>query len=146
MSTDDHAPHKEGGKRPGAVSTDSHYDLTKFQLRVLGTLAEEARYGLAIKRELEDYYGKEVHHGRLYPNLDDLVEKGLVAKRELDKRTNEYRLTQDGAAHVLREAQWMLDRLDVRVSKDDAFEDGLYRSVTTDEIGLWTPAETEGDE
>jgi len=49
-------------------------DLTAFQQNILAILAEEARYGLAIKRELENYYGTEVNHGRLYPNLDDLVE------------------------------------------------------------------------
>ena len=34
-------------------------------------------HGLAIKEELEGYYESEVNHGRLYPNLDTLVEKGL---------------------------------------------------------------------
>lgn len=43
----------------------------------LGTiLSEEARYGLAVKRELDEYYGSEVNRGRLYPNLDELVEMG----------------------------------------------------------------------
>ncbi|MFO7907959.1 MAG: helix-turn-helix transcriptional regulator [Pirellulaceae bacterium] len=47
-------------------------------------------HGLAIKEELEDYYEKEIHHGRLYPNLDTLVEKGLVEKGQRDRRTNYY--------------------------------------------------------
>jgi hypothetical protein len=68
-------------------------DLTAFQQNVLLVLAEESRYGLAIKRELEDYYDEEVNHGRLYPNLDTLIERGLVEKSELDKRTNEYAVT-----------------------------------------------------
>lgn len=39
-------------------------------------------HGLAIKEELENYYEGEIHHGRLYPNLDE--------------RTNFYKLTQRG--------------------------------------------------
>jgi hypothetical protein len=27
------------------------------------------------------YYEKEIHHSRLYPNLDTLVEKGLVNQK-----------------------------------------------------------------
>ncbi|MEF8808659.1 PadR family transcriptional regulator [Natronomonas sp.] len=81
-------------------------DLTAFQQNILTILAEDARYGLAIKRELETYYGSEVNHGRLYPNLDDLVEMGLVEKSELDKRTNEYALTDDGLEAVLDQLSW----------------------------------------
>lgn len=56
-------------------------DLTGFQRDLLYTIAGfEEPHGLAIKDELEDYYEKEIHHGRLYPNLDTLVDKGLVEK------------------------------------------------------------------
>lgn len=95
---------------PGTSQRTAH-DLTAFQQNVLVILAEESRYGLAIKRELEDYYGGEVNHGRLYPNLDSLVEKGLVEKGEIDKRTNEYALTDDGYELLLGELEWELSRL-----------------------------------
>ena len=85
-------------------------DLTAFQQNILVILAEEPMYGLAIKRHLEDYYGTEVNHGRLYPNLDDLVEMGLVNKSELDKRTNQYELTDDGHQTVLDRFNWMLSK------------------------------------
>jgi DNA-binding PadR family transcriptional regulator len=85
-------------------------DLTAFQQNILTILAEEPMYGLAIKRELEAYYGSEVNHGRLYPNLDDLVEDGLVEKSELDKRTNQYELTDAGHDVVLGQVEWVLDR------------------------------------
>jgi DNA-binding PadR family transcriptional regulator len=68
-------------------------------------------YGLAIKRELEDYYGTEVNHGRLYPNLDELVGMGLVEKSELDKRTNQYELTDDGYDAVMDQIEWSLSKL-----------------------------------
>jgi DNA-binding PadR family transcriptional regulator len=89
------------GEDPGVAS-----DLTAFQQNILVILSEEPRYGLAIKRELEAYYDSEVNHGRLYPNLDDLVEMGLVEKSELDKRTNQYSLTEAGKEAVLDQLDW----------------------------------------
>ena len=97
-------------------------DLTAFQKNILTVLGEEARYGLAIKRELEDYYGQEVNHGRLYPNLDDLVNKGLVEKSELDKRTNEYALTDDGFDAVVDDLEWTLSKFVVDDERRERIE------------------------
>ncbi|TKX79334.1 PadR family transcriptional regulator [Halorubrum sp. SD626R] len=94
-------------------------DLTAFQQNILTILAEEPMYGLAIKRELESYYGSEVNHGRLYPNLDDLVDDGLVEKSELDKRTNQYELTEAGHDVVLGQIEWVLDRFVTDETRDD---------------------------
>jgi len=91
---------------PGIAS-----ELTAFQQNILTILAREPLYGLAIKRELESYYGSEVNHGRLYPNLDDLVEMGLVEKSELDKRTNQYALTDEGYRALLGQLAWVFDNL-----------------------------------
>jgi DNA-binding PadR family transcriptional regulator len=85
-------------------------DLTAFQQNILVILSEEPMYGLAIKRGLEDYYGDEVNHGRLYPNLDDLVEMELVEKSQLDKRTNQYALTERGRNAVLDQLAWELSK------------------------------------
>ncbi|EMA56618.1 transcriptional regulator PadR family protein [Halococcus thailandensis JCM 13552] len=43
--------------------------------------SEDEPNGLELKDELEEYYEKEIHHGRLYPNLDTLVDKGLVVSQ-----------------------------------------------------------------
>ena len=94
-------------------------DLTAFQQNILTILAEQPLYGLAIKRELESYYGGEVNHGRLYPNLDDLVEFGLVEKSELDKRTNQYELTEDGYEALLEQFEWSLARIVTNESRAD---------------------------
>ncbi len=96
--------------QPVSGSSGIERELTAFQQNILAILAEEARYGLAIKRELEEYYGGEVNHGRLYPNLDDLVEMGLVEKSELDKRTNQYALTDAGEEAVLNQLAWVFSR------------------------------------
>jgi len=94
-------------------------DLSAFQQNILVVLAEEPRYGLAIKRELEAYYDAEVNHGRLYPNLDDLVDAGLVEKSELDKRTNQYSLTERGDEALLARLRWMVDRYGTGERADD---------------------------
>jgi DNA-binding PadR family transcriptional regulator len=92
------------------TETSTARNLTAFQKNILTILSEEPMYGLAIKRELEDFYGEEVNHGRLYPNLDTLVEKGYVEKSELDKRTNQYELTDEGLAVVVDALQWTLSK------------------------------------
>jgi len=98
-------------------------ELTAFQQNILTILAEESRYGLAIKRELEAYYGDEVNHGRLYPNLDDLVEMGLVEKSELDKRTNEYGLTEAGLDAVLDQLSWTFSKVTTDGDRADRLHD-----------------------
>jgi DNA-binding PadR family transcriptional regulator len=82
-------------------------NLTAFQQNILVILARESMYGLAIKRHLESYYNSDVNHGRLYPNLDDLVEAGYIEKGELDKRTNQYTLTDQGYEAVLERLEWV---------------------------------------
>jgi DNA-binding PadR family transcriptional regulator len=82
-------------------------DLTAFQRDVLFVIAGyDEPHGLAIKQELDDYYAEEINHGRLYPNLDTLVEKGLVEKGEKDRRTNEYRLTDRGQRELVARRQF----------------------------------------
>lgn len=83
-------------------------DLTAFQRDILRLLdREDHRKGTAIRAGLEAYYGVDVNHGRLYPNLDRLVEKGLVAKSERDKRTNEYALTDTARDALARHDRWV---------------------------------------
>ncbi|EMA56282.1 PadR family transcriptional regulator [Halococcus thailandensis] len=83
------------------------YDLTGFQRDLLYVTAnEDEPHGLALKDELEEYYEKQIHHGRLYPNLDTLVDKGLLEKGELDKRTNYYQVTQRGHREIEARREW----------------------------------------
>ncbi|ELY91436.1 helix-turn-helix transcriptional regulator [Natrialba taiwanensis] len=52
--------------------------------------------GMEILDALQMTGYPDATHGRLYPNLDDLVEDGLVEKGEIDRRTNYYVLTPSG--------------------------------------------------
>jgi len=89
------------------------YDLTGFQrdLLVVITGMDEPN-GLEIKDEIENYYEKEIHHGRLYPNLDTIVDKGLVEKGQTDRRTNYYTITRRGQREIDARADWEAQYLD----------------------------------
>ncbi|EMA06122.1 MULTISPECIES: helix-turn-helix transcriptional regulator [Haloarcula] len=83
------------------------HDLTGFQrdlLYIVHGLPEP--HGIAIKEEIDEYYQQDIHHGRLYPNLDTLVEKGLVEKGEKDGRTNVYATTQRGERELTARSEW----------------------------------------
>ena len=83
------------------------HDLTGFQRDILYVITGlEEPHGLAVKDELDDYYEQEINHGRLYPNLDDLVDKGLLEKGELDKRTNVYTVTKRGLREIEARREW----------------------------------------
>lgn len=88
------------------------HDLTAFQRDLLYAIAGlDAPSGLAIKADLEEYYDAEINHGRLYPNLDTLVEKGLVSKGSHDERTNAYGLTRRGRRELRARRQWENDHV-----------------------------------
>lgn len=77
------------------------HDLTAFQrdcLVAVTTLATDSEppHGRAIQERLSSWYGELVHHSRLYQNLDELAERDLVAKTEIDGRTNGYAPTDAG--------------------------------------------------
>lgn len=97
MSTDSTQPTTETN------STIHHTDLTAFQIDMLAVTARletslENVHGLAIKEGLQDIHDSEVSHGRIYPNLDEMDEMGLVEKepQSIDARTNSYRVTKEG--------------------------------------------------
>jgi DNA-binding PadR family transcriptional regulator len=85
----------------------SLFDLTGFQRDLLYVIAGLDRpSGQAIKKRFEEETGTEVNHGRLYPNLDALVEKGLVDKGDIDRRTNYYELSDTGQQALVERRAW----------------------------------------
>lgn len=92
------------------------FDLTAFQRDLLIVIAGhdgDAVHGLGIKETLEDRYGAEINHGRLYPNLDELAEKGLIVKedRAIDDRTNGYAVTERGKRELRDRRHWVGETL-----------------------------------
>jgi DNA-binding PadR family transcriptional regulator len=63
--------------------------------------------GVALKHEIESYYGESQNHGRVYPNLNRLVDEGLLEKTARDRRTNEYALTEHGEAVLAARRAWI---------------------------------------
>jgi len=98
------------------------YQLTEFQRDLLYCIAgSDNPYGLQLGRELEEYTSTEVNHGRLYPNLDTLVEKGFIKKQSKDDRTNLYTLTDLAIKHIQERRQWennKLEGLDLAIDTD----------------------------
>jgi PadR family transcriptional regulator PadR len=85
----------------------TYAELTGFKRDILWTLADlDTPHGLAIKERLEDDGWGQIHHGRLYPNLDDLADAGLVEKGTIDKRTNSYDLTYDARQMLQQRLAW----------------------------------------
>jgi DNA-binding PadR family transcriptional regulator len=83
------------------------HDLTGFQRDLLYVVAGlDDPHGRAVKEELAPYYDDEIHNGRLYPNLDTLVAKGLVDKRSHDRRTNAYSTTRRGRRELAARRGW----------------------------------------
>ena len=91
------------------------FELTGFKRDIL-TIADglDDPNGLEIKAELEDYYEGEINHGRLYPNLDDLVDRGLLEKGKADERTNSYSLTGQGVKALEERREWEDQYVDVQ--------------------------------
>ena len=74
-------------------------ELTAFQytlLQAADDLVEPS--GQDIRRHVNSspFHGSDMNHGRLYPNLDTVVDAGLVEKGEQNDRTNLYTITDDG--------------------------------------------------
>jgi DNA-binding PadR family transcriptional regulator len=83
------------------------FDLTGFQRDLLYVIASlEMPSGQGIKEKMEESTNMELNHGRLYPNLDVLVDKGLVDQGDLDRRTNYYQLTESGVQALNNRREW----------------------------------------
>lgn len=84
------------------------FELTGFQRDLLVVASGlEKPSGQEIKDHIEDATGTQVKHGRLYPNLDTLVERGFLEKGQLDRRTNYYQITEKGSLAIQEQVEWM---------------------------------------
>lgn len=87
-------------------------ELTAFQRDVLVVLNDvDGLNGREIKEKLEEEGDREVHHARLYTNLNELLDDGYVDKSSLDGRTNEYSVTEKGTDELRTRLQWERDQL-----------------------------------
>ena len=64
---------------------------------ILSSLAEGAKHGYALTRDIEDFSGVRLAPGTLYEALSRLEGQGLIQALESDDRRKPYRLTAVGA-------------------------------------------------
>jgi DNA-binding PadR family transcriptional regulator len=100
----------------GGVDTQADiqtiHQLTGFQRDLLYCIVGLDRpSGQSIRETLEEQTGREITHGRLYPNLDTLVNRGLVSKGEIDRRTNYYAISDAGTDALRAYHEWGTGRL-----------------------------------
>jgi DNA-binding PadR family transcriptional regulator len=82
------------------------FELTGFQRDLLYIIAGSDRpSGQQIKESISEDVG-EVNHGRLYPNLDTLVDRGFVVKGQHDRRTNFYEISEEGKEAIKQRREW----------------------------------------
>jgi DNA-binding PadR family transcriptional regulator len=90
----------------------SLFELTGFQRDLLYVIAGlDKPSGQMVKERIERDIG-EVKHGRLYPNLDTLVDRGFVTKGQHDRRTNYYEISEAGIQALQQRQAWERQFLD----------------------------------
>lgn len=82
--------------------------LSGFKYSILFQLANGSNYGTGIKEDLMDYYGTNINHSRLYPNLNQLAFDGYINKEKLDNRSNNYSLTNRGRRAIADRIGWAI--------------------------------------
>nr|WP_129115891.1 PadR family transcriptional regulator [Halegenticoccus tardaugens] len=83
------------------------FDLSGFQRDLLTVIAgHDQPSGQQIKTELEDARTEEITHGRLYPNLDVLVNKDYAETGQIDRRINYYEITDEDRTALRKRREW----------------------------------------
>lgn len=89
------------------IEPDRMPELSSFQRDLLFVLAgSDAPSGQEVKAELEDSTDESILPGQLYPNLDELHDRGLVRKEDRDGRTNQYVITEQGRQVLAEVCRW----------------------------------------
>lgn len=95
-------------------------DLTGFQrdlLVVIGSIG--STHGLGIKTAMDPVYDIDMSSGRIYSNLDQLRQKGLIEKSKVDGRTKSYEITQRGQRELAAYQEWIADGITVQEPDED---------------------------
>lgn len=87
---------------------DGSTTLQRDALKALAGHYPEGVSGGTILSDLEQRYDDSIGPGRFYPNLNALVEKGLVDKQihGIDGRTHKFTINQQGLDHLQENVNW----------------------------------------
>jgi len=124
--------------------TQNYTELSGFQRDALAAAyninsqSEETAYGLAIRDRLEDAGYARITHGRLYKNLDQLVEAGALEKAidESDGRSNHYTPTKRGIEFLEAYVTTLATQLDFQAEIDLARNNTARPGYREDEQGV----------
>lgn len=91
-------------------------DLTLFRVECLAAIAhldaeQEVVNGLEVLETVANRLDVESRHGRIYPNLEWLIERELVEKQKVNGRTNAYSLTSLGTQALRFFGEWYSEAL-----------------------------------
>jgi DNA-binding PadR family transcriptional regulator len=89
--------------------------LTGFErdlLFVVARLSGSNPCGVEVQETIERYYDEDINQGRLYQNLRDLVDCGLVQTVPIDGRSKAYRLTDRASERLVAHRDWETKCLD----------------------------------
>ncbi len=81
-------------------------DLGRFAepaLLIMASLADEARHGYALIKDIEEFAGVTLGPGTLYGALGRLEKRGLIRALDAEDRRRPYELTDAGAARLRRQ-------------------------------------------
>ena len=95
-------------------------ELTAFQRDLLYVVAaNDGEHGQTLSDALEAYDYDKVLHGRLYPALRELAERGLIEQFEIDGRTTGNRLTDHGRRAIEERRVWEAEQLEAYAQGGD---------------------------
>jgi DNA-binding PadR family transcriptional regulator len=93
------------------------FELTGFQRDLLWVIAALDRpSGQEVMAKFSEYV-ESINHGRLYPNLDALADRGLVNKGQRNRRTNYYEISDEGLELLEERRQWEKALVDLEVDE-----------------------------
>lgn len=82
------------------------HELSGFQRDLLFVVGLEEPNGQELLDEMAASLSEDTRSGRLYTDLNDLVERGLLEKDRKDGRTNLYTLTERGRRTLEARHEW----------------------------------------
>lgn len=89
-------------------------NLSSFRRDIVAILgARGPCSGVELKQMLEQRKEKQIHHSRLYENLDDLHEMGYIEiETDTGGRENENRLLPLGRRELSRHYEWLTEQIE----------------------------------
>ncbi|WP_454280775.1 PadR family transcriptional regulator [Sphingomonas sp. Marseille-Q8236] len=96
-----------GGERPGGGRRSRMFDGSELRLVLLKLIADEARHGYDLIREIEAMTGGAYapSPGVIYPTMTLLDEMGFIAEQHSEGSKKRFAATDEGRAHLTQNSE-----------------------------------------